>query len=91
MYNIVFSKSVKKFLKELDEKTFAAFLEKISVLQADPYKRDNNLDVKPLVNLPKGNYRLRIGNFRFLYEIKEKEIIIFFYKAGTRQSIYNKS
>ncbi|MBN8569233.1 MAG: type II toxin-antitoxin system RelE/ParE family toxin [Ignavibacteria bacterium] len=88
MYSIRFSKSVKKFLKELDNKTFSTFVEKINILQQDPYKRDNNLDIKPLVNLPKGNYRLRISNYRFLYEIKEKEIIIFFYKAGTRQSIY---
>lgn len=88
MYNVSFSKSVKKFLKELDEKTFTSFVEKINILKEEPYKRDNNLDIKPLINLPKGNYRLRINNYRFLYEIKEKEIIIFFYKAGTRQSIY---
>jgi mRNA interferase RelE/StbE len=88
VYSIRFSKSVKKFLKELDNKTFSTFVEKINILQQDPYKKDNNLDIKPLVNLPKGNYRLRISNYRFLYEIKEKEIIIFFYKAGTRQSIY---
>ena len=88
MFNIKFSKGVKKFLKDLDEKTFSAFVEKINILKESPYKRDNNLDIKPLINLPKGNYRLRISNYRFLYEIKEKEILIFFYRAGTRQSIY---
>ena len=33
-------------------------------------------------------YRLRIGQYRFVYQIKQNELIIFIIKAGNRGDIY---
>ncbi|EHE0558430.1 hypothetical protein J0E37_000517 [Campylobacter upsaliensis] len=34
------------------------------------------------------HYRLRIGKYRFLYEVLESEILIYAYKADSRGDIY---
>ncbi len=34
------------------------------------------------------HFRLRIGKYRILYEIIEDEILIYYYKAGSRGDIY---
>jgi mRNA interferase RelE/StbE len=33
-------------------------------------------------------YRLRIGQYRLIYQIKDDELIIFIFKAGNRGDIY---
>ena len=49
---------------------------------------DSTLDIKPLFGIPWRHYRLRIGKYRFLYEIREDEILIYIYDAGSRGGIY---
>ncbi|MBK8549808.1 MAG: type II toxin-antitoxin system RelE/ParE family toxin [Ignavibacteria bacterium] len=33
-------------------------------------------------------YRLRVGNYRILYEIVNKELLLIIFKAGHRKDIY---
>lgn len=83
-YEVVFSKDFKKFLlkhKQIQKKVIKAF----EILALDPF--DNALDVKKIVNKP-NHYRLRLGKYRFLYEIKQKEILIYAYKADSRGDVY---
>ena len=42
------------------------------MLSLNPY--NTNLDIVPLKN-KSNHYRLRIGKYRFLYEIKNKELL----------------
>lgn len=54
------------------------------------YKAIYNLpkgDVKKMVD-SKNEYRLRIGNYRAIYEQKEEELIILITKAENRGQIY---
>ncbi len=86
MYQVILEKSVQKFLeKHRGEDLIQKFEKALTILALDPY--ENNLDIKVLVWLPY-SYRLRIGNYRFLYEIIDETLIISFFDAGKRGSIY---
>lgn len=87
MYSIVLEKQVQKFLiKQKWQPIISQFKNALMKLQLDPY--DNALDIKVVVWLPH-TYRLRIGKYRFLYEIIDEKIVIVFFKAGSRGDVYN--
>jgi len=90
MYKIILSKQVQKFLDLLSDEYVRSFQEKLYILSKNPFSRETNLDIVPLIGKPKGFYRIRIGNYRFLYEIRKSEIIIYFYKAESRGDVYKK-
>ena len=86
-YDLKYSKAMKKFLKQhkdLAPKIVYA-LEEIA---KNPYS--NHLDIKRLQNY-ENHYRLRIAKYRILYEIIEKEILIYAYDADSRGDIYKKN
>lgn len=88
MYKIILEKSVQKFLiKHKWEVLIEKFEKSITILALDPF--ENNLDIKVLVWLP-NSYRLRIGDYRFLYEVIDETLIISFFDAGNRWEIYKK-
>ena len=84
-YRPVFHKDVEKFLARQERSFVESFREKLQALCRDPF--DVDADVKPLRG-QKGHWRLRIGGFRFLYEIRKAELFLYFYKAGSRGGIY---
>ena len=43
---------------------------------------------KPLTSQYKGCYRYRFGDFRVIYQVKEKELVILVLRAGHRKEIY---
>lgn len=82
-YKIELNKKVKKFLAN-HELVARQFYDKIY------YLVDNNLqniDIKKL-SWQDNKYRLRIWKYRFLYEIIDDKILIFFYDANSRWDIY---
>jgi mRNA interferase RelE/StbE len=83
-YKIETSKLVKKFLQKHPE-IISKYFSAIELLQYNPNTPD--LDIKKLQG-EKYSYRLRIGKYRFLYEIKEEKILIYFFDAGSRGDIY---
>lgn len=54
----------------------------VSRLTVNPHK------FKPLKGDWKGCYRLRVGNYRIIYEIHEKEITVLVIKIGIRGNVY---
>ncbi|MDD2870914.1 MAG: hypothetical protein PHS49_02890 [Candidatus Gracilibacteria bacterium] len=82
-YKIELSKKVKKFLANHDLIS-RQFYDKIFYLANNDSK---NLDIKKLSG-EVHKYRLRIGKYRFLYEIIDEKILIFFYDANSRGDIY---
>ncbi|MDD3646005.1 MAG: type II toxin-antitoxin system RelE/ParE family toxin [Candidatus Gracilibacteria bacterium] len=86
MYKIGLSKKVLKFLeKHKGEKIINSFNNSLKILQINPYK--NNLDFKKLKGVGE-NFRLRIGKYRFIYEINNDTLIIYFIDGDTRGDIY---
>jgi len=84
IYTIKLSKQVKKFLQN-HPKIMKRFFDKIQKLTKDPF--DTSLDTKNFRG-KENCYRLRIGKYRFLYEIEEKIISIYFFKADSRGDVY---
>ena len=84
MYKLEFNKKVRKILKSstnIDTKFFYIMKE----LTKSPYT--SLLDIKKLAGSA-NHYRLRIWKYRFLYEVRENEILIYFYKADSRWDVY---
>lgn len=88
MYNVVFEKKVHKFFQKYKWEKIIYNLEKaVNILKINPYK--NNLDIKKL-KWWFINYRLRIWKYRFIYEIIENKLIIYFTDWDNRWDIYKK-
>ena len=86
MRKILFSKDAAKFLERLDRPTFARFDAAIARLRQDE-PEDPSLDVKPLVGML-GHFRLRVGKYRMLYELREEGVLIYAYKVAPRGDVY---
>ena len=54
-------------------------------IKANPYFGKN---IKKLVNYKPETWRYRIGNYRFFYEIDDKEKIIYMVAADSKQKAY---
>ena len=87
MYSLSVSKDVKKFIASRDSKTRRKIINALEDLSKDP--SENTLDIKPMQGMT-NHFRLRIGKYRFLYEIKNDSILIYVYHAGSRGDVYKK-
>jgi len=85
-YSLKYHKRVYKFLEKCEFHIAQKFTDATKILAKDPYS--TKLDTKSLQWKEKGNYRLRIGKYRFKYTIINQEIIIYFYEADSRGDIY---
>jgi len=84
IFDIQTSKKVDKFLDK-NRNIAIKYIEAIEILKISPFY--NFLDIKKL-KWKEEKYRLRIWKYRFLYEIIEDKILIYFYDAGGRWNIY---
>ena len=86
MYKIRLQKKVLKFLdKHKWEKIIEVFTASLKILQNNPY--NNRLDIK-LLTWNENKFRLRIWQYRFIYEIFENQLIITFIDWDNRWNIY---
>ncbi|MFI3219251.1 MAG: type II toxin-antitoxin system RelE/ParE family toxin [Methylococcales bacterium] len=60
--------------------------QKLELLKQNPYANEH-LDIKSMQGYD-SLYRLRIGQYRLVYQIKQDELIVFILKAGNRGDIY---
>ncbi len=86
MYTIVLHKRVIKFINSRNLKEKQKIKEKFLQLQNNPYPPSNEADIKKMVN--KDGYRLRIGTYRFIYDIVDEELVIYMEEANNRGDIY---
>jgi len=86
MYKIRLKKNVTKFLEKRPVKELKLIIEKFEELKKDPYPTNKILNIKKL----KGSkeYRLRIGKYRFIYQVKNELLIVVMEKADSRGDIY---
>lgn len=85
-YKLLLSKQVSKFFKSRNkfEKTLITL--KFELLRNSPFP-SGNLDIKAM----KGHsniYRLRVLDYRFIYEVKDNEVLILVFKARSRGDVY---
>lgn len=86
-YKVIFAERAKKQLKKL-EKHIAALI--IGWLEKNIQNCENpRLHGKGLVENKSGQWRYRIGDYRVICEIQDKEIIVLVLEVGHRIEIYN--
>jgi mRNA interferase RelE/StbE len=85
MCKIAFSKQVRKFLIKHPD-VAKLFYKKLSSLSENPIY-NTEIDISPL-EWVKGHYKLRIWKYRFLYEVKKNEVLVYFYYVDSRWDVY---
>lgn len=81
-YSIRFKSSVKKDLRSIPKQDVLRILTALKSLTEDP--RPSNS--KPLTG--RDAWRLRIGKYRAIYTINDKEIVIEIIKIAHRKNVY---
>ena len=84
-YNIQFTKEASKVLRKLDKATARRIVQSIELLSTDPF---NHPQTKQMKGYEGGIYRLRIGNFRVIYEIIDDRLLIIVVRIGPRGDVY---
>lgn len=84
MYEITFSKQADKSLRKMPRNLALRIVDKIKKLANNPHKKQKN--VKKLSNHP--GFRLRIGDWRVVYTINDKQLLIHIVKVKTRGEVY---
>jgi mRNA interferase RelE/StbE len=84
MFTVQYSKSARKSLKGMPRTTALLIVDKIEALACDPLAPNNN--VKKLTNHP--GYRLRIGDWRVVYLVHEKVLVIAVVRIAPRGKVY---
>lgn len=86
-YKIVFSEKALKQLKKLDKHVSALIL---GWLEKNVEGAENpRVHGKGLVENKSGQWRYRIGDYRVICEIQDKEIIVLVLEVGHRREIYD--
>ena len=82
-YQVIIPKAVQKQLNSLSQKIRLRLLAEIRLLKDNP--RPNG--VKKLKGY-ENTYRIRIGSYRVIYEIKDREMIILVLSSVHRKDAY---
>jgi mRNA interferase RelE/StbE len=81
-YRLEFAKSVRKELKKIGKRDASRILKVIDGLEANPRPPS----CKKLTDSEL--YRIRIGNFRVVYEIFDDRLVILIVKVSDRKDVY---
>jgi len=84
MFKIIYAKSVLKDLRKISKKNLPKIKMGIEELKNFP----NISQIKHLRNHPLADYRLRIGNYRVLFDIDWDKKEIYILKIGHRRDVY---
>lgn len=81
MYEIEFSLIAQKQLYKLEKNIQARIVSALERIRIRPYRH-----IKKLVGIP--YFRLKVGKYRVILDIKEKKLLIFIIEIGHRKKIY---
>jgi mRNA interferase RelE/StbE len=83
IYKLLFDDKVTKDLKKIDKAWQKKILKKIKTTLID-----NPKSGKKLIGNLSSYYRIRVGDYRVIYEVKDDEIIVLVVKIKHRKDIY---
>ena len=84
-YKILFTKSAVKMLEKIDFPVQKLIRIKLDILSKDFNALDNNL--KQLKG-EKNIYRLRVADYRVIFEKRDSELILLIIRIGHRKEVY---
>ena len=82
MYNLQISLKAVKEIKKLERKHQEAVIEALKEI------RENPLSGKPLTRELTGRFSYRVGIYRIIYKVNQKDHIIVVLTAGHRSTVY---
>jgi mRNA interferase RelE/StbE len=86
MWEVVYRKSVKKDLKNLSPEVQYVIRRAIEEkLMTDPVRFG-----VPLRRDLKGLMKLRVGDYRVIYSIERKQVVVYVVKIGHRKEVYDR-
>ena len=83
MYKLIFEKRALRDLNKLDMLTKRRIWEKLQKCKSNPF-----VFLKPLIQI-KG-FKLRVGNYRVIVDVREEIRILNILKIGHRKNIYER-
>lgn len=84
-YVVTITPSAYKELSRLPPTIEKRIRKALTKLSADPFA--TGIDVKKLKG--RNHYRLRVGDYRVIYDVRTAELVILVLEAGHRQHIYH--
>ena len=84
MYKIIFKKEAAKSLEKLPRSVAKLIREKLGIIATNPYADHPN--AKKLQG--REGYRLRVGDWRVIYEIENDQLVILVLKVAPRGEVY---
>ena len=85
MYSIEITRDAAKALRKMPSNVAALIRSKIADLAVDPFAPNNN--VKRLKG--SDDYRLRVGDWRVVYELRNDKLIIAIVRIPPRGNVYD--
>lgn len=86
-YTIEFVKSARKEFERLPVKIRAKTAEALHLLAQNPYSELLKIKkMKGAANL----YRIRLGDYRLVYEIRNDRLVVLIIKVGHRREVYRR-
>ena len=82
-YDLKIQKNAQKSLSKISEPFQTKIINKIYALANDPYYNAKKLTGREA-------YRIRIGNYRVIYEINNNELVVLVVSIGHRKDIYSR-
>lgn len=83
-FSFVYAKSVAKDIEKIQSLDRIRIKEQIELLSAFPLVQN----IKRLTNHPLADFRLRVGNFRVLFDVDFDNRKLFILKIGHRKDVY---
>ena len=84
-YKVVFKKSVRKDLSNIPQMDIKRLLNRIGLLADNPR-------AEGCIKLTgEDKYRVRVGLYRIIYQIRDQELVVSVIKIGHRSSVYRLS
>lgn len=84
MYEIEFTKQATKDLLRIPKSYSILVIDRIKRMAVDPYSKE--LDIKKLKGTE--GYRLRVGEYRVIYDLDKKKLIVKIVKIQSRGNVY---
>jgi len=81
IYSLIYSEIAKKQIKKLEKNLQKRIILALERVRIRPYPH-----IKKLVGNP--YFRLRVGNYRIILDIKENKLLIFVIEVSHRKNIY---
>lgn len=82
-YSITYAPSAAKAIRKLDRPTARRLIEAIGALASDP-RPSGCLQLKG----GDGELRVRVGDYRIVYDVQDDELLVLVLKAGHRREVY---